>query len=109
MDKFTRTLLIEHYQRHPLLQVEDIFKFLFQSSYGCEHLLSSENRALDYIRREYEAMSEQQLLTETLDGSYTRVYLSALSSELSAETLARLFCLSAKKEPDGKKFVYERF
>ena len=104
----TRELLINHYRAHPLLQVEDVFKFLFQSSFGCEHLVSSESRALDYIRCEYEAMSEQQILTDQLDGEYTRVYLSALSRGLSAETLARLFCLSAKKEPDGKELLEEK-
>ncbi len=104
----TRELLIKHYQNFPKLQTEDVFKFLFQSSYGCEHLVSSESRALDYIRREYEAMSEQHILTDKLDGAYTRVYLSALSRGLSAETLARLFCLSAKKEPDGKELLEEK-
>jgi uridine kinase len=53
-------------------------------------------------------MSEQHILTDKLDGAYTRVYLSALSRGLSAETLARLFCLSAKKEPDGKELLEEK-
>lgn len=102
MNNNTRALLLEHYRHYPKLQAEDIFKYLYQSSFGCEHLVSDEERALCYIRREYESLTDQPTLTDKLDGAYTRVYLSALSRGLSAETLARLFCLSAKKEQDGK-------
>ncbi len=108
MSTATKKLLINHYRTYPKLQVEDIFKYLFQSAFGCEHLVASESRVLDYIRREYEAMSEQPILTDKLDGAYTRVYLSALSCGLSAETLAKLFCLSAKKEHDGKELLEEK-
>jgi uridine kinase len=41
-------------------------------------------------------------MTDKLDGTYTRIHLSALKSGLTPETLARLFFLSAKKETDGK-------
>ena len=33
----TRALLTKHYQTYPKLQTEDIFKYLFQSAFGCEH------------------------------------------------------------------------
>ena len=42
----TRALLIGHYQAYPKLQIQDIFKFLFQSAFGCEHLVSDEEKAL---------------------------------------------------------------
>lgn len=108
MDKITRKLLIKHYRTFPKLQVEDIFKYLFQSSFGCEHFVSSEEAALAYIKREYESLTEQLVLTDKLDGAYSRVYLSALSDGLSPETLAKLFCLSAKKEPDGKELLEKK-
>ena len=102
MDKNTRALLLEHYRHYPKLGAEDIFKYLYQSSFGCEHLISNEERVLCYIRREYESLTDQPAVTDKLDGAYTRVHLSALKSGLTPETLARLFFLSAKKEPDGK-------
>jgi dephospho-CoA kinase len=95
MDSKTRTLLLEHYRKYPLLQTEDIFKYLFQSAFGCEHLVSDLSAALNYIKKERE-MSVSSPTLDELDGEYTRVHISCLAPE----TLARLFCLSAKKE-DG--------
>lgn len=101
MSNKTSELLLAHFRQYPKMQAEDIFKFLFQSAFGCEHLISDEGRVLDYIRREYEVLSGQQTRTDKLDGAYTRVHLSVLSCGLTPETLARLFFLSAKKEPNG--------
>ena len=109
MSTETKKLLINHYRAYLKLQAEDIFKYLFQSSFGCEHLVSSEEAALAYIKREYESLTEHpSTLTDKLDGAYTRVHLSALSGGLTPETLAKLFCLSAKKEPDGKILLEEK-
>ena len=89
----------EHFKAYPQLQAEDIFKYLFQSAFGCEHLVSNEEMALAYIKREYETVSYTDApKIEPLDGEYSRVYLSCLNDGLSLETLAKLFCLSAKKE-----------
>lgn len=105
----TRTHLLRHYKAYPSLQTEDVFKFLFQSALGCEHLVSDEEGALRYIKREYEALPEADSpKAEPLDGKYSRVYLSFLKEGLSPTTLARLFCLSAKKEPDGKALLEEK-
>ncbi len=95
MDSKTRTLLLEHYRKYPLLQAEDIFKYLFQSAFGCEHLVSDLSAALNYIKKERESLRSLPTLDE-LDGEYTRVHISCPAPE----TLAKLFCLSAKKE-DG--------
>lgn len=98
----TRRLLSEHSRNYPQLQAEDVFKYLFQSAFGCEHLVSDEATVLNYILREYESVScAEKRHTEALDGEYGRVYLSCLRGGLRAQTLARLFYLSARKE-DGK-------
>lgn len=102
MNNNTRALLLEHYRHYPKLQAEDIFKYLYQSSFGCEHLISNEERVLGYIKCEYESLTVQPSMTDKLDSTYTRIHLSALKSGLTPETLARLFFLSAKKESDGK-------
>ena len=95
MNKTTRDLLLGHFMKYPLLQAEDIFKYLFQSAFGCEHLVSNPSAALNYIKKERE-MSVSSPTLDELDGEYTRVHISCLAPE----TLARLFCHSAKKE-DG--------
>ena len=100
----TRRLLTEHFAAYPKLQAEDIFKFLYQSAFGCEHLVSCEDDALTYIEAEYKTVSKtEKPHTQALDGDYSRVFLSHLNSSLSARTLARLFSLSAKKEEAGKE------
>ena len=105
----TRQNLIQHYKNHPDLQAEDIFKYLFQSAFGCEHLVSNEDAVLNYIEREYTTLSkEESLKIEPLDGEYSRVYLSCLNEGLTAKTLAKLFCLSAKKEENGKALLEEK-
>ncbi len=105
----TLACLTAHYQTYPKLQTEDIFKYLFQSAFGCEHLVSNEETALTYIKKEYASLTEiPTTLTDKLDGAYTRVHLSCLRNGIRPETLARLFCLSAKKEPDGKVLLEEK-
>lgn len=95
MSKSTRTLLLEHYRKYPILGAEDVFKYLYQSAFGCEHLVSDYAAALNYIKKEREMVRSEPTL-DVLDGGYTRVHVACLAPE----TLARLFCLSAKKE-DG--------
>ena len=98
----TRKLLTEHYKKYPELQLQDIFKYIYQSSFGCEHMLSSYETAVDYIRKEYENAAFAQDLSDKLDGEYSRVHFSVLQQGMSVRTFARLFYLSAKKELNGK-------
>jgi hypothetical protein len=110
MPNTTRELLINHYNAYPKLEVADIFKFIFQSAFGCEHLVSSEERALNYIIAELERIRDEssEPRVDALDGDYSRVHLSCIRDTLSAETLAKYFCLSAKTEPDGKARLLEK-
>ena len=91
--------LTEHCRAYPRLQMQDIFKYIFQSTFGCEHMVSDGEAVLEYIKREYATVpKDAPALTEPLDGNYGRVWLSWLNRGLSPTTLARLFCLSARKE-----------
>ena len=106
MIKFERTrkLLTEHCQAYPKLQIQDIFKYLYQSAFGCEHLVASSDSVTESIRAELlslETLSDEKPHIDRLDGEYSRVHLSYLDCGLSAETLGKLFCASAKKEPNG--------
>lgn len=70
----TCELLIMHCQNYPKLQIQDIFKFLYQSSFGCEHLVSDPETVTNYIQKEYESISGyKQPVVEQLDGAYCRV------------------------------------
>ena len=99
----TRALLSQHYKEYPMLQAEDIFKYLFHSALGCEHLVTDEPAALRYIQQEFIAVADTSThRIEPLDGAYSRVHLGVLQSGLRPQTLARLFLLSAKKETEGR-------
>lgn len=106
----TRALLTEHCRSHPHLHIQDIFKFLYQSAFGCEHLVASLDRVTDGIEREYADLyrADGQPLVERLDGEYSRVHLCYLDKGLKADTLAKLFGLSAKKEPNGLERLLEK-
>ncbi len=91
-------------RRYPALCVRDIFKFLYQGAFGCEHLLSSPEGAEEALAKEAAALkSGGEPLIEPLGERYARVYLSYLSTGLSQKTLASLFFLSAKREEKGKE------
>ena len=99
----TRELILQHFNRYPNLQTQDLFKFLFQSAFGCEHLVSSLERVTHYLESEYTAQKENIYLIEPLDGNYSRVHLGVIDKGLSIKTFAKLFFLSAKIEKDALK------
>ena len=105
----TRELLLSHFKTYPQLQIADIFKFLYQSAFGCEHLLSEPEAAADFIRKEASAMENAcSALVEALDGPYCRVSLAYVRQGLSPETLSKLLCRSAVHVPDGKAALVEK-
>ena len=110
MDPNERTckLLTEHFQKYPDLQITDIFKYIFQSSFGCEHMVSSLDFVTDYIRSESESCVYSGSLTDQLDGAYSRVHFSYLKQGLGLSTLAKIFFLSAKCESNGKNDLLQK-
>ena len=105
----TETLLMEHYRAYPNLQIKDVFKFLHQSSFGCEHLVTDPIAAIRYICDESkECPVRRENLIEELDGDFCRVHLGILKDGLSANTLGRLFFLSAKPVEEGNSILEEK-
>ena len=105
----TRDLILQHHRTYPLMQIQDLFKFLFQSAFGCEHLVSNEDTAISYIRREYASLAHiSPIPPDPLDGTYSRVHLSCLQEGLTPETLGKLFCHSAKAESSGREALQDK-
>ncbi len=105
----TRALLIGHYEAYPRLRPEDIFKFLYQSAFGCEHMVTSLEAVIRYIKDEASRLQAVgQVTVEPLDGGYSRVHLAVLDGGLRAETLGRLFFLSAVREENGYERLMEK-
>ena len=98
----TRNLLIMHGHSYPKLEIQDIIKFLYQSAFGCQHMISSLEAATEYIVKEYDEICHEGANTvEPLDGGYSRVPLSCLDYGLCADTLAKLLIASSKQEKNG--------
>lgn len=107
--KKTEKLLIKHFQTYPELQIRDILKFLHQSSFGCEHLLTDRVAARNYIQRETEVCRPHVgKWTEPLDGAFCRVHLDWIKAGISAEALTNLFVCSAKPVENGKERLEEK-
>lgn len=105
----TKAALVRHCNTYPKLQIQDLFKYIYQSSFGCEHLISSPEAVEAYIRQEAEhCTSVEGKLIEPLDGDYCRVHLECIREGLDAHTLAKLFFLSADHVEDGRERLLEK-
>ena len=47
-----KELLLIHYRKYPRLEIEDIFKFIYQGALGCEHMVTSLDTAIERIKDE---------------------------------------------------------
>lgn len=111
MDKkeITKRALAEHYKKYPKLQVQDLMKYMFQSSFGCEHLIACPEAAEEYIKKEAEQCGTlTEAYTEPLAGDYCRVHLGYIREGLNPATLAKLFFLSAGHVEDGRERLEEK-
>ena len=50
----TRELLITHCQSFPGLHIQDLCKYLYQSGFGCEHMISSPEAVTEGIEKEFQ-------------------------------------------------------
>ena len=72
----TRAFLLAHAAAYPALTLTDLFKALYQSAFGCEHLVADPSAAEAYIAAEAEgARPCGRESVEPLDGPYVRVHL----------------------------------
>ncbi len=95
----TEQILLEHAKAYSELQLQDVFKLIHQSTFGCEHLVSTVQKAIEFIKEEFSTCSfpsDEQITA--LDGNFSRVSLGYISQGISPETLGKLFYLSAQKE-----------
>ncbi len=104
----TSEQIIRHYKKYPKLEIIDLFKYLYQSSFGCEHHISSPERVLEYINSELTKVEKQEWMVDALDGNYSRVHLSSVMNNLTPEILAKYFSMSAKNEQNGKAALIKK-
>jgi hypothetical protein len=106
-------LISEHLERRPLMQVQDVYKLLYQGVMGAEHILDGENteeavrQFEERLRAEYEAVApnEWEPIFEAVEASGLRYRLNlgpfkARNGEI--DELTRL-CLEAMGEVSGSE------
>ena len=91
----TEQFLLEQYIGHPASQLQDLRKALYQSVFGCGHLITDTSAAAEGIRRETAEAGPCSREIEALDGPWSRVQLGVLADGLTPETLSRMFARSA--------------
>ena len=102
MNSTFRDRIIAHCRAYPALCCSDLFKFIYQSAFGAEHLVTDEALVLDRIVSEHASQPHCSApCVEPLAFGFSRVNLSVLDKGLSPQTLARLFFLSAKIKGEG--------
>lgn len=90
----TRAFLLEHIARYPAARLRDLRKALYQSTFGCGHLVADPSAAAERIREEALTAADCRA-PRPLDGPWQRVPLGILRDGLTAETLAAAFARSA--------------
>lgn len=99
-----RSLLIKHHEKYPEMQIVDVLKLLYQSEFGCGHMISDGAHSYDRIFEEAASLPVKALegdAVEPIGDGLVRLYLRILNQDkLSYDTLNRLFMLTAN-QPRG--------
>ena len=75
------SVLRTHAQKYPLMAPIDAVKLIFQNEFGGGHLISTEEKCLEYLVSEYKKTPQNGgALTENIGRGIVRVKLSALDS-----------------------------
>jgi len=86
----------------PGLTLQDVFKWIYQSSFRPEHMAADYARVLAYINAELPAKDADLCpAVEPLGGGFVRFHLKALSADFTPEKLAGAFVASAAPVPGG--------
>jgi hypothetical protein len=103
-------IIIDNYiNLHKGLEVNDIYKFIYQMVFGCEHLVVDRNSAVVYLMSEYlEIQPKDTPLFESLGQQYVRVNLeSYLFHDLNPNDLINAFIKSSELNKNDKDYFRE--
>lgn len=94
-------ILSYHIKRYPKMTPQDAVKLIYQSEFGCEHMISGVGDVLPYLEYEMRSSScgDDIPAVEMLEGCAARINLAPLPRifpALSPQTLASIFLHSSK-------------
>lgn len=101
----TKEYILNQFKLYPQLELQDLMKFLYQSSFGCEHLVSDFSTVKSNIEQELQNHKDSSDSIEELDGDYIRLHLNY---GLNVNTLSTLFIRSCQQEENGIKQLEDK-
>lgn len=103
-----------HIKKYPEMQMQDVFKLLFQNEFGGEHLIEDRgefekylSQELAQIRNNDKSLPENELL-EDIGNQTLRIQLSEVEEKLFTKTLTKLCIISAKRGKGSTKSLLEK-
>ncbi|MCL2171166.1 MAG: hypothetical protein FWB71_03345 [Defluviitaleaceae bacterium] len=88
----------EHFGMYPFAEITDFAKLAFQNEFGAGHLIRDEQKALEYLKAEMDALEgDGAHLYEYIGNNQGRIYLAAIcAGKISLERFGSIFLESAK-------------
>ena len=97
-------ILEQHIARYPEMELTDAFKLVFQSEFGAGHLISDKEKALEYLKQEWEgacppfASEKDKPMAEDIGGGFIRLnFRQAKNENIPLAIVNQLFMSSAEK------------
>lgn len=94
-----KKIITDNYEQYPKLQVQDVFKMLYQNEFGCGHLVSDPKISLDRLESEWNTAESNEgvELFEYIGNGFSRLNVSAAKAmDMPIELFHKLFLNSAE-------------
>ncbi|MBL7135168.1 MAG: hypothetical protein ISS81_01080 [Candidatus Marinimicrobia bacterium] len=107
-------LILEHLNRYPEMEVQDLYKIIYQATLGPAHLGTNEKIILSYLNREIESINADPEidLVENISpsGKYIRINLKKFKNKSgNVKLLANVIALSAKEKVLNMEILNKRW
>lgn len=102
--------LFTHMKKHPVMEPEDLYKFIYQSSFGIAHFIDDSEQALRYLEHEITIINSEETVSrdiiEPLGPRFCRFYLQPYLQEGgNSELLVEAMMRCAKLPGDTASFL----
>lgn len=108
---YVQEKLIKSLADYPEMEVQDALKFIFQSEFGCGHLIKDEEESCLMLEDEWQNadLNKQEQLFEKLGGGYVRFNIGAAKSlGIPSRLFQRIFLKSAERESGTVEGFYNK-
>ncbi|MCK4688694.1 MAG: hypothetical protein KAT41_00195 [Candidatus Marinimicrobia bacterium] len=107
-------LILEHLNRYPEMEVQDLYKLIYQATLGPAHLGTNEEIILSYLNREVESINADPEidLVENISpsGKYVRINLKKFKDKGgNIKLLTNAIALSAKEKVLSERILNKRW